>query len=144
MKVYEIATGYTPIPTRRSAATEIVVENLTRGLLDLGIRAEILDQQVPDRQDCGLPIHEIPVPRWLGDTDASLGLRHKLRRVVYSVCLAKELKKLLKTEEKDIVLHFHNQYNLFFFLLLLVLLNNFQRNLYKFLTYHWSLFQLLH
>ena len=117
MKVYEIATGYTPIPARRGAATEIVVENLTRGLLGLGIPTEILDQKVLCRQDCGLPIREVPVPRWLGDADTSLGLRHKLRRVVYSLCLATQLEKLLKSEKHPTVLHFHNQYNLFFFLL---------------------------
>ena len=118
MKVYEIATGYTPIPAVRGAATEIVVENLTRSLLARGIPVEILDMKMPRRPACGLPIRQVPVPGWLGDTDTALGLRHKLRRVVYSLCLAQELKKLLKTAEAEIILHFHNQYNLFFFLLL--------------------------
>lgn len=118
MKVYEIATGYTPIPAGRGAATEIVVENLSGSLLRRGIPVEVLDMQVPDRRNCDLPIREVAVPRWLGDTDTALGVRHKLRRVIYSLCLARELKKLLKTAENDTVLHFHNQYNLFFFLLL--------------------------
>ena len=117
MKVYEIATGYTPIPALRAAATEIVVEHLTRALLGRGIPAEIVDLKNPHRPDCDLPIREVPVPA-LGDTDTSLGLRHKLRRAAYSVCLARELKKLLKDAENDTVFHFHNQYNLFFFLLL--------------------------
>lgn len=117
MKVYEIATGYTPIPAARGAATEIVVENLTRALRAQGADAEILDIR-SQRRECDLPIREVTVPRWLGDTDASLGLRHKLRRVAYSVCLARALKKLLKRAETDTVLHFHNQYNLFFSLLL--------------------------
>lgn len=117
MKVYEIATGYTPIPAARGAATEIVVENLTRALRAQGVDAEILDIR-SHRRECDLPIREVPVPRWLGDTDTALGLRHKLRRVAYSACLARELKALLKTAETDTVLHFHNQYNLFFFLLL--------------------------
>lgn len=117
MKVYEIATGYTPIPAARAAATETVVENLTRSLHGLGVPVEILDRSTPHRPDCGLPIREVPVPA-LGDTDTALGLRHKLRRVVYSLCLARELRKLLKNAETDTILHFHNQYNLFFFLLL--------------------------
>lgn len=117
MKVYEIATGYTPIPAARGAATEIVVENLTWALRAQGVDAEILDIR-SHRRECDLPIREVPVPRWLGDTDTALGLRHKLRRVAYSVCLARELKALLKTSETDTVLHFHNQYNLFFSLLL--------------------------
>lgn len=117
MKVYEIATGYTPIPARLPAATEIVVEGLTRALLRQGIPAEILDIR-GDRADTDLPIREVAVPEWLTGTDASLGIRHKVRRVVYSVCLARELRKLLRECEEETVLHFHNQYNLFFFLLL--------------------------
>lgn len=117
MKVYEIATGYTPIPAACPAATETVVENLTRALLDRGIPAQILDIRAP-RQETELPVREVSVPPWLGGTDTALGFRHKLRRVVYSVCLARELKKLLTNTEKDTILHFHNQYNLFSFLLL--------------------------
>lgn len=117
MKVYEIATGYTSVPARMGAATEIVVEALTRTLLRQGTAAEILDMQT-DRGETDLPIREIPVPGWLAGTDTSLGLRHKIRRVVYSLFLARELKKLLKDCKEDTVLHFHNQYNLFFFLLL--------------------------
>ena len=118
MKVYEIATGYTPVPARMGAATEIVVEQLSRALLGQGIPVEIVDIAAADRDCCDLPIREAAVPGWLADTDASLGLRHKARRVVCSICLARELKKLLADCTEDTVLHFHNQYNLFFFLLL--------------------------
>lgn len=117
MKVYEIATGYSPIPARLPAATEIVVEALTRALLVQGIPTEIVDIRA-DRAESDLPIREVAVPRWMSGTDATLGIRHKARRVVYSVCLAREFRKLLKDCEEDTVLHFHNQYNLFFFLLL--------------------------
>jgi len=41
---------------------------------------------------------------------------HKLKRVVYSLSLANTLKKLIKKSDEKIVLHFHNQYNLYFFL----------------------------
>ena len=37
MKIYEIGTGYTPIPARISAATEIVVEELTKAFLKQNI-----------------------------------------------------------------------------------------------------------
>lgn len=117
MKVYEIATGYTPVPARMGAATEIVVEGLTRALRNQGVPAEIVDQQA-ERGEYELPVLEVTVPGWLKAPDTTLGLRHKLKRVVYSVCLAWELKKLLRRCEEDTVLHFHNQYNLFFFLAL--------------------------
>lgn len=118
MKVYEIATGYTPIPARMGAATEIVAEELTRALRERNIPAEIVDMAASGRLPCDLPIREVPVPRWLDSTDVKLGLRHKCKRVVYSLCLARELKKLLAESKGECVLHFHNQYNLFFFLLL--------------------------
>lgn len=118
MKVYEIATGYTPIPARIGAATEIVAEELTRALVRQNIPVEIVDIGTADRLNCDLPIREVPVPGWMGGTDVRLGLRHKLKRVVYSLCLARELKRILAEEPEKCVLHFHNQYNLFFFLLL--------------------------
>lgn len=118
MKVYEIATGYTPIPARMGAATEIVVEELTRALRAQNIPAEIVDIRTADRLPCDLPIREVPVPGWLDHTDVKLGFRHKRKRVVYSFCLARELKKILAERTEETVLHFHNQYNLFFFLLL--------------------------
>lgn len=117
MKVYEIATGYTPIPARLGAATEIVVEELTRALHRRGICVEILDMQA-ERTETTLPIREVAVPGWLGGTDMALGIRHKVKRVVYSVSLARALRKLLRECKEETVLHFHNQYNLFFFLLL--------------------------
>lgn len=118
MKIYEIGTGYTPIPARIGAATELVAEELTRAFRRLGLSAEILDMQAEERGKTDLPIREIPVPRLLNRTDISLGMLHKLKRVVYSLSLAGELSKLLKTAEGETVLHFHNQYNLFFYFLL--------------------------
>ena len=114
MKIYEIGTGYTPIPAQMGAATEIVVEELTRSFLKNGENAEIIDIQSQRRAKTDLPISEVKVPRMFTKTDVSLGVMHKLKRVVYSICLARYLKRLLKKENEDVVLHFHNQYNLFF------------------------------
>lgn len=118
MIVYEIGTGYTPIPAQIGAATEIVVEELARALRKQGIEVCILDVQAEARKETDLPIEEIPVPRWFREEDLTLGLRHKLKRVAYSVRLAVRLRRLLKEAEEIPILHFHNQYNLFFFLLL--------------------------
>lgn len=116
MKIYEIGTGYTPIPAQMGAATEIVVEELTRAFLKQGVPAEIIDIAAEDRAQTDLPIREVKVPKCFSGTDVQLGIMHKLKRVVYSVALAEELKKILKKTEEKVVLHFHNQYNLFFFL----------------------------
>lgn len=116
MKIYEIGTGYTPIPAKIGAATEIVVEELTRAFLKQGKQVQIIDIAAEDRAETDLPILEVPVPGCFRGTDIKLGLMHKLKRVVYSVCLAGTLKKILKKEQERVVLHFHNQYNLFFFL----------------------------
>lgn len=116
MKIYEIGTGYTPIPAQMGAATEIVVEELTRSFLNLGKDVQILDIKAKERPANDLPIEEVNVPGVFTKNDVSLGIVHKLKRVVYSISLARKLKKILKTAKEPVVLHFHNQYNLFFFL----------------------------
>jgi glycosyltransferase involved in cell wall biosynthesis len=114
MKIYEIGTGYTPIPAQMGAATEIVVEELTRAFIKNGEDAEIIDIGAKERAKTELPISEVSVPDKFAGTDVSLGIMHKLKRVVYSVALANYLKNLLKKTNEKVVLHFHNQYNLFF------------------------------
>lgn len=117
MRIYEIGTGYTPIPARMGAATEIVVEELTRAFRKEKIDTTIIDIATSDRLDSDLPIVEVNVPKQFKGTDEQLGIRHKLKRIVYSIALSNYLNKLLKNES-NVVLHFHNQYNLFFFLML--------------------------
>ena len=116
MKIYEIGTGYTPIPAQMGAATEIVVEELTRSLRRNGETAEIIDIKAVQRKNTALPIIEVCVPRIFTKTDVSLGIMHKLKRVYYSISLAMKLKTILKQSDEQVVLHFYNQYNLFFFL----------------------------
>jgi glycosyltransferase involved in cell wall biosynthesis len=119
MKIYEIGTGYTPIPAQIGAATEVVVEELTRSFIKNGEDVEIIDICAPGRAKNNLPISEVKVPDKFSETDVSLGIMHKLKRVVYSVALAKYLKGILKSSNEKVVLHFHNQYNLFFALKLI-------------------------
>lgn len=116
MKIYEIGTGYTPIPAQISAATEIVVEELTKAMLKQNVPVEIIDVAADYRMEHHLPIRQVRVPKQFSRTDVQLGIMHKLKRVAYSVALAVELKKILKETRERVVLHFHNQYNLFFFL----------------------------
>lgn len=116
MKIYEIGTGYTPIPAQMGAATEIVAEELTRSFRKNGETAEIIDIQAEHRAATDLPIIEVKVPGVFTKTDVSLGVMHKLKRVFYSIALAKKLKSMLKRTGETVILHFHNQYNLFFFL----------------------------
>ena len=117
MKIYEIGTGYTSIPADKGAATEIVVENLSHSLTKLGHDVTVVDIEDSNRLPTDLAIAEVPMPKGFGATDEALGVRHKLKRVVYSVKLAGVLKKILRAvpEGERVVLHFHNQYNAFFF-----------------------------
>lgn len=116
MKIYEIGTGYTPIPATMGAATEIVVEELTKSLLKNENDVEIIDIKASNRKKNNLPIREVNVPKKFSGTDVSLGLMHKLKRVVYSISLANTLKHIIRDSNEKIVLHFHNQYNMFFFM----------------------------
>ena len=94
MKIYEIGTGYTAIPARRGAATEIVVAELASAFLQMGEQVQVVDIAAEDRAPTSLPIREVPVPRCFRGTDVKLGLMHKLKRVAYSVCLAAVLRRI--------------------------------------------------
>lgn len=115
MKIYEIGTGYTSIPAQMGAATEIVVEELVRAFQKQSVNVELLDIQADQRLANTLPITEVKVPRAFTSTDVQLGLLHKFKRVIYSISLAMKLRDILKNANEDVILHFHNQYNLFFF-----------------------------
>ncbi len=119
MKIYEIGTGYTPIPAQVAAATESVVEELTKSYIEMEQPVEIIDISSSKRAKNSLPITEVKVPSFFTKDDVSLGIIHKIKRVVYSIALSFKLKKILKSENEKVVLHFHNQYNLFFFLKLI-------------------------
>lgn len=116
MKIYEIGTGYTSIPAKISAATEIIIEQLTYAMIKNGEDVTIIDIEDKNRKSNSLPITEIKVPLFSDKTDTSLGIVHKIKRVLYSIAVAKKLKNILKNSKEKIFLHFHNQYNMFFFL----------------------------
>lgn len=117
MRIFEIGTGYTSIPADKGAATEIVVDNLSRSLIKLGHDVTVVDIEDPNRLATDLPILEVHMPKGFGATDEALGIKHKLKRVVYSIKLAGVLKRVLHQlpAGDKALLHFHNQYNAFFF-----------------------------
>lgn len=117
MRIYEIGTGYTSIPAQMGAATEIVVEELTKAFLKQHVDVRIIDIHDAQRAENSLPIEEVWLPQFLNSSSVvKLGLFHKMKRVLYSLALTVRLKSLLKREHAKVVLHFHNQYNLYFFL----------------------------
>ena len=116
MKIYEIGTGYTSIPAKISAATEIIIEQLTYAMIENGEDVTIIDIEDKNRKSNSLPITEIKVPLFSDKTDTSLGIVHKIKRVLYSIAVVKKLKNILKNSKEKNFLHFHNQYNMFFFL----------------------------
>ncbi len=116
MKIIECGTGYTSIPAQMGAATEIVVEELAKAFKKLNVNYEIFDIQDEERAKTNLKIREVKVPKIFRKKDVSLGIMHKLKRVVYSLNLAKQLRKEIKSSNEKLAIHFHNQYNMFFFL----------------------------
>lgn len=115
MKIIEVGTGYTSIPANMGAATEIVVEELSKVFEKEKINYEIFDIKDEKRLNTNLKIREISIPKWFRKKDVSLGIMHKLKRVFYSIALAKKIKKEIKEAKEKIVIHFHNQYNMYFF-----------------------------
>lgn len=139
MKIIEIGTGYTSIPANKGAATEVVVEELTKAFLKLGIETKIIDIEDKNRMQTNLDILEVKFPRFLASTDVELGIIHKLKRVLYSIALAKYLKEMINNSDKELVLHFHNQYNLYFFIKLTPkLLREKVKIVYTVHSYIWS------
>lgn len=117
-RIIEIGTGYTSIPAKIGAATEIVIEELTNTFISKGLSVDIIDIADSKRIPNHIPIHEVDLPSCFLKTGTKLGFRHKLKRVVYSIALTRTLHSIIKESKEKVLLHFHNQYNLFFFLLL--------------------------
>ncbi len=117
MKIIEIGTGYTSIPARMGAATEIVVAELAVSMQKQGEDVTIVDIKDKNRIPAQLPIVEAYMPQIFSSTDTKLGIIHKMKRVFYSISLTYKLHSLIRQNcGEQIMLHFHNQYNLFFFL----------------------------
>lgn len=116
-QIIEIGTGYTSIPANVGAATEIVIEELTHSMLKQGVNVQIVDISDTNRAATDLPITEVRVPFFITNkTFSGLGVAHKIKRVAYSLALARTLRRIIKSAKSPITLHFHNQYNLYFFL----------------------------
>lgn len=115
MKIIEVGTGYTSIPAKMGAATEIVVEEISKIFEKEKINYEIFDIEDEKRKKTDLKIKEIKVPKIFRKKDVGLGIMHKLKRIAYSISLAKSLKKEIKNSKDKLIIHFHNQYNMFFF-----------------------------
>jgi glycosyltransferase involved in cell wall biosynthesis len=118
VKIIEIGTGYTSIPAKVGAATEIVVEELAISSIQKGMDVTIFDISDKNRTATTLPIKEVYLPGFIaGKVGYSLGIFHKIKRVWYSFSLAVKLMRHIK-KENSYILHFHNQYNFFFFRML--------------------------
>ncbi len=137
MKIFEIATGFTPIPARIGAATEIIVENLIQNFTPEN-DITLVDVYSSTRQNTNYNLEEIKMPDWLMKPAAILSVKHKIKRVVYSIKLAFRIKKINK-KESGAILHFHNQYNFAFsFLLTFLLKKKYRTNSWVY-TVHSSL-----
>jgi glycosyltransferase involved in cell wall biosynthesis len=118
IRIIEIGTGYTSIPAKVGAATEIVVEELAKSSIKKGLDLVIFDISDTNRSPTNLPIEEVYLPDFIsGKVGYSLGVFHKIKRVWYSFFLAMRLNRYIKKDQSYIV-HFHNQYNFFFFWML--------------------------
>ena len=112
MEIFEIATGFTPLPAKIGAATEIVVENLIKNF-DAENDVVLIDVHNEDRTGIDCVVKEIKMPRRLMKPTGFMSVKHKLKRILYSIKLAFVIKKLQK-QKSNAVFHFHNQYNFAF------------------------------
>ncbi len=114
--IIEIGTGYTSIPAQIGAATEIVVEELAKSASAQGLNVIVFDINDKNRPENNFNIHEVYVPGFLANSvEYKLGFIHKLKRIVYSISLSLKLVRFIK-HNQQYILHFHNQFNFFFFL----------------------------
>ena len=112
MEIFEIATGFTPLPAKIGAATEIVVENLIKNF-DAENDVVLIDVHNEDRTGIDCAVKEIKMPRRLMKPTGFMSIKHKLKRILYSIKLAPIINKLQK-QKSNAVFHFHNQYNFAF------------------------------
>ncbi|MBE7177527.1 MAG: glycosyltransferase family 4 protein [Mucilaginibacter polytrichastri] len=118
MKIYEIGTGYTEIPAKIGAATEIVAYNLFLSFSKLtGVSSEIVDITFDKKADPKKNFNLVFIPEKYKTVDDK-GVIHVVRRLLYSWKLAFTLTKLVKQSNTETILHFHNQFNFFFFYIL--------------------------
>ena len=112
MEIFEIATGFTPLPAKIGAATEIVVENLIKNFSTENDVA-LIDVHNEDRTGIDCAVMGIKMPQGLMEPTGFMSIKHKLKRILYSFKLAPVIKKLQK-QKSNAVFHFHNQYNFAF------------------------------
>ena len=114
----EIGTGYTSIPAKIGAATEIVVEELAKSASKQGLDVFVFDIKDRNRPENNLNLIEVYVPGFIAHSvEYNLGFIHKLKRFIYSFSLALKLIRFIK-KNQHYILHFHNQFNFFFFYIL--------------------------
>ena len=112
MEIFEIATGFTPLPAKIGAATEIVVENLIKNF-SAKDDVVLIDVHNDERAGIDCVVKEIKMPQGLMKPTGFMSIKHKLKRILYSFRLAPIIKKLQK-QKSNAVFHFHNQYNFAF------------------------------
>jgi len=115
VKICQVATGYTSIPAKASAATEIVIEHLSNSLIDLAQEVTVVDISDRERTKSRFKVIEVAMPEGFGCSDYThdLGIKHKLKRLIYSINASRALNSKMTSKDMDI-LHVHNQYNGFF------------------------------
>jgi len=112
-KIIEIGTGYSSIPTKVGAATEVVIEELSKSFIKKGYHVSIVDLKESHSYMNHIKFYEIKIPYFLKGTTHNLGIIHRVKRVIYSLQIAALFNKLDLTQKY--IFHFHNQYNYFFF-----------------------------
>lgn len=113
MKICQVGTGFTSVPPIVSAATEQVISNLCRELIDLGCDVRLIDILDKNRilTTTRLDVHQVPYFSFIKTIRSnSLGLIAK--RVSFSFSSLREI-KMMKNDCD--VIHFHNQFPAFIF-----------------------------
>ena len=112
---FQISTGYDTLPPKGSAATEEVVFNLSNSL-SKHVKVDVVGVGKNNFTSKHIKFHQIKLPKWLLRRTNPRTFRHILKRVYYSFVVLLLLSRIVNKNSKTIV-HFHNQYNCFIFLL---------------------------
>jgi len=112
MRVCQVGTGFTSIPPKGSAATELIVYNISKNLVNFGHEVDIIDVKDSSRENnIGAKFYEVSMPKFMGaDVYISANkLKHILKRFYFSLKAFILLYKTSKTRNYDVI-HFHNQF----------------------------------
>jgi glycosyltransferase involved in cell wall biosynthesis len=107
MRILQVGTGFSQIPSTGTYATERVIHYLSTAISELKHEVTVLDIKIPNRQVCPYEIEEVEIHQERRDVNFAT---HTLRGLMFASAIGTKLKNMVNKGKFDIV-HFNNQFS---------------------------------